>query len=110
MLLPQGGETRIRVLQAACDDYRTELAALTADLDRANEHNRNLMTEVNQQSAEITKLRETLAEVMVPIEALAAHGDDAWELAPEVRGELMTARTIGRAVFDKDQAQGEIDA
>lgn len=48
---------------------------------------------------QIDGLRAALAEVMVPIEVLTAPGEDAWELAPEVRGELMTARTLGRAAL-----------
>jgi hypothetical protein len=55
--------------------------------------------------AEVRRLRKILAEVMVPIEALSAAGEKAWELAPEVRGELMTARTLGRAaLFEKAPA------
>lgn len=124
VLLPQGGETRIRVLQAACDDYRDENAQLRqdaatvsaayermwsalqaestahvqergelrdevvrlnqqivdrdttimlegekverllADLDRANEHNRNLMAEVNQLSKVLEAARNWLSAGM----------------------------------------------
>jgi hypothetical protein len=48
---------------------------------------------------EVARLKAALTEVMVPIEVLSAPGDDAWELAPEVRGELLTARTLGRAAL-----------
>lgn len=48
---------------------------------------------------EIDGLRRSFAEVMAPVEALAAPGEDAWELAPDVRAELMVARTLGRAAL-----------
>jgi chromosome segregation ATPase len=106
-----------RVLQAERerDEARAEVERLRAELDSVkqrrdvlqrerdifNDQAENLSQGFQQQSAEIGRLRAALAEVMIPVEALTAAGDDAWELAPDVRRGLMAARTIGRVTLGR---------